>query len=139
MEDCSIVGTPCSREESKPESDKESFIEDQARTTRFRRAAAKLNYIALDDPRVGYATKQIAQAMAKPTEEGEQWIKRALRYLKGQPVCVWNFEWQDRPTHLVGYSDSDWAGCPKTRRRQVEGGSREGITSSCTGVVPSHA
>ena len=88
MEQCSIVGTPCSREEG-PKSGEvvDVVIEDQGRITRFRRSAAKLNYMALDDPRISYASKCISLCMASPTEEGEARIKRALRYLKGAPVC----------------------------------------------------
>ena len=37
-------------------------------------------------------------------------------------MCQWNFMWQEMPTHLVGYSDSDWAGDPKTRRSTSGGG-----------------
>ena len=78
--------------------------------------------MALDDPRIAFASKLISQGMAKPTEEGEARIKRALRFMRGWPVCEWGFGWQDMPTHLVGYSDSDWAGCPRTRRSTSGGG-----------------
>ena len=64
--------------------------------------------------------------MAKPTEEGKGRLKRVLRYLRGKPVCEWRFEWQRRQTHLVGYTDSDWAGCPKTRRSTSGGGIMRG-------------
>merc|ERR1712026_214369 len=57
---------------------------DEARVTRFRRGAAKLNYMALDDPRIAFASKQISQVMSRPTEEGEVCIKRLLRFLKGR-------------------------------------------------------
>ena len=60
--------------------------------------------------------------MSKPTEEGEVCIKRVLRYLRGRPVCQWRFPWQDMPTHLVGFSNSDWAGCVRTRRSTSGGG-----------------
>ena len=123
MEECSIVGTPCSKEEgAKPREEGDVVMEDQGRITRFRRAAAKINYMALDDPRISYASKCISQCMAKPTEEGEGRLKRVLRYLSGSPGCEWKFEWQERPTHLVGYTDSDWAGCPRTRRSTSGGG-----------------
>ena len=122
MSRCSEVGTPCGREEGSKLGEDEVYIVDQERVARFRRTAAKLNYLAMDDPRIGFASKVISQGMAKPTEEGEVWIKRALRYLKGKPVCEWRFVWRDMPTQLVGSSDSDWAVCPKTRRRTSGGG-----------------
>ena len=127
MVDCSAVTTPCSREEWAKRG-QETVITDQGRITRFRRSAAKLNYMALDDPRIGFASKLVSQAMATPTEEGEVVLKRALRYLKGAPGCEWDFVWQDSQPYLIGYSDSDWAGCPKSRRSTSvgEGGENYG-------------
>ena len=49
-------------------------------------------------------------------------IKRALRFLRGSPTCTWNFEWQDQVRVLTGFSDSDWAGCARTRRSTSGGG-----------------
>ena len=58
MEGCSAVGTPCSKEEGcKPGEKGDEVIEDQERITRFRRAAAKINYMALDDPKIGFSSK----------------------------------------------------------------------------------
>ena len=89
MERSSPVNTPYVREEGgNAGKGDDRAIEDQARVTRFRRAAARINYVALDDPRISFASKQIAQVMAKPTEEGEVQIKRVLRFLRGSPGCV---------------------------------------------------
>ena len=130
MERSSVVSTPSVKEEcSKAGEGGETLIRDEARVTRFRRGAAKLNYMALDDPRISYAFKQISQVMSKPTEEGEVCIKRVLRFLRGRPECEWRFPWQEMPTHLVGYSDSDWAGCLKLGEALVEGGSLWANTS----------
>ena len=121
MESCSTVSTPCSREEWAKHG-AETVIGDQGRITRFRRTAAKLNYMSLDDPRIAYASKLVSQTMSKPTEEGELVIKRAVRYLKGAPACIWDFTWQDKQEYLIGHSDSDWAGCPRSRRSTSGGG-----------------
>ena len=80
--------------ESKDESgrgdvDVSEVLIDPARITKYRQAAARLNYMALDDPRISYASKEISRGMANPTIEGEMRIKRAVRYLRGQPCCVW--------------------------------------------------
>ena len=123
MERSSVVTTPSVKEESsKAGNGGERVIEDCARVTRFKRAAARLNYMALDDPRIAYASKQISQVMSKPIEEGEVCIKRVLRYLREKPGCEWLYPWQEIATHLVGFSDSDWAGRVKTRRSTSGGG-----------------
>ena len=108
MEECNSVATPYVKEEGgKAGEGGEGVIVDQTRVTKFRRAAARINYIALDDPRISFASKQISQVMSKPTEEGELRIKRVLRFLKGNPMCYWVYPWQDMPSHLVGFSDSE--------------------------------
>ena len=58
MEECSSVSTPYSKEESPKGGCMEEEILDEARATKFRRAAAKLNYMSMDDPRIGFASKR---------------------------------------------------------------------------------
>ena len=60
--------------------------------------------------------------MSSPTVGGQLRIKRALRFLKSQPTCMWNFPWQSLPSRLTAYSDSDWASCPYSRRSTSGGG-----------------
>ena len=64
--------------------------------------------------------------MSSPTYEGEQKVKRILRYLRGDPVCRWRFDFQTMPNTLSCFSDSDWAGCSKTRRSTSGGGVQVG-------------
>ena len=54
--------------------------------------------------------------MAAPRRSGMNNIKRILRYLRNCPASVYKFDCQDAPGVLTGYSDSDWAGCRRTRR-----------------------
>ena len=77
MEESGVVATRYTKEDGgKAGEGGEKVIVDEARVTRFRRGAAKLNYMALDDPRISFASKQISQVMSRPTEEGEVKIKR---------------------------------------------------------------
>ena len=41
---------------------------DPAEVTRYRRWAAQLNYIALDNPVIAYAVKEVARKMSKPVK-----------------------------------------------------------------------
>ena len=91
-------------------------IKDKARAVKFRRAAAKLNYMSLDNPKLSYASKEISRKMANPTEEGEKQIKRAIRYLKSEPAVRYRYGWQECPSNVDCFTDSDWAGCLRTRR-----------------------
>ena len=38
------------------------------------------------------------------------------RYLRGRPRVVQRYRWQEAQEKVVGYSDSDWAGCRRTAR-----------------------
>ena len=48
-------------------------------------------------------------------------LKRLARYLAGKPRLVLHFGWQRTPGVLSIYSDSDWAGCLRTRQQRQEG------------------
>ena len=73
------------------------YIEQPERVSRFRRAAAKINYLSLDDPRVGYASKQISQLMANPfmkvQESSEPVLKPENKGLYVLSTLLKSFEW----------------------------------------------
>ena len=73
---------------------------------KYRRTAAKLNYLALDNPMIAFAYKEASRTMSSPKQGEEVKLKRILR-----PTTTYRFEWQDYPGVLTGYTDSDWAGC----------------------------
>jgi len=115
MQECRGVVTPGVKEEGEGSREEEK-IEDKARISGFRRAAAKLNYMSLDNPKISYASKEISRAMANPTVEGEKRIKRVIRYLHTEPTVCYTYPWQNHPGSVEVFVDSDWAGCAKTRR-----------------------
>jgi hypothetical protein len=95
--------------------DEEEELVDKECTV-YRRAAARLNYMALDRADISYAAKECSRGMAKPTRGDVIRLKRVLRYLCGAQRVVNMFVWQQAISQLTTYSDSDWAGCAKTRR-----------------------
>ena len=78
--------------------------------TKFRRAAARLNYLALDRMDLGVAAGRLSRCVARPRVSDVQTLERALRCLKGQPMLGITFPWQPVPVELVVLTDSDWAG-----------------------------
>jgi hypothetical protein len=95
--------------------DEEELLPDPESTV-YRRASARLNYMSADRPDLSYASKECSRGMANPTRGDVIRLKRVLRYLKGAPRMVAIFVWQRPESKLWTYSDSDWAGCAKTRR-----------------------
>ena len=72
--------------------------------------------MALDRPDLSFASKEVARGMAKPLQGDVVNLKRAIRYLRAVPEFKIKFPFQSKPVKLTGYSDSDWAGCVRTRR-----------------------
>ena len=63
--------------------------------------------------------------MAAPTETSLKAIKRLGRYLRGRKRLVYSYPWQ--VTDVVDvYSDTDWAGCLRTRKSTSGGCVRMG-------------
>ena len=81
----------------------------------YRAVVARGNYLSADRPDVQYASKEVCRWMSAPTESSLQALKRLVRYLKGHQRMVYKYPWQAVDTIDV-YSDTDWAGCIRTRK-----------------------
>ena len=83
--------------------------------TRFRGWAARANYLAADRPDVLYTAKEVCRFMSRPTNVAMAALKRMCRYLRARPRLVFKFPMQ-RADCVDAYSDTDWAGCARTRK-----------------------
>ena len=72
--------------------------------------------MSLDRADLPYASKEISRGMSSPKVGDIVRLKRILRYLKGTPRAYYLFAWQHPPGEIVGFCDSDWAGCARTRK-----------------------
>ena len=113
MEACKPVGSPGSKDETKNISIEALSKGEQKQ---YRRVSAMINYLAMDRPDIGFSTKEVARSMSNPDSADLVRLKRLVRYLKGRPRLVWSFPWQAETSEVRVFSDSDWAGCLKTRR-----------------------
>ena len=88
---------------------------DKCKATPYRAVVARANYLAADRPELQFAAKEVCRWMASPTETSLNALKRLGRYVAGHRRLVFQYPWQtvDR---VDTYSDTDWAGCPKTRK-----------------------
>ena len=84
--------------------------------TLFRSICMRLGYLSLDRPDLQYVAKECARGMAEPEERHLIMLKRAARYLLRAPALVWTWKKQKWPGKVCGHSDTDWAGCPVTRK-----------------------
>jgi hypothetical protein len=89
--------------------------------TAYRSSAARANYLAADRIDCQYASKEICRWMSAPKTTSWAAMKRIVRYLNGAPRLVYAYGAQQVEAIDV-YVDTDWAGCPRTRR-STSGGS----------------
>ncbi len=85
------------------------------KATPYRAVVARANYMASDRPELQFSAKEVCRWMSSPTEVSLNALKRLGRYVAGHRRLVYHYPWQvvDR---VDAYSDTDWAGCPKTRK-----------------------
>ncbi|CAK0851548.1 unnamed protein product, partial [Prorocentrum cordatum] len=107
------LSTPGLSQKPTPEVERELNEHEAAE---YRSACMRLGYLALDRPEVQFAAKECARGMQRPTERHLRLLKRAGRFLIGAPRAIWKWGRQRAPTVMDIYSDTDWAGCPITRR-----------------------
>ena len=117
-EDSKGLMSPCVKEEWSEEEQIHEFDLDPEDMSKFRRLAARANYLALDRVDIQFAVKELCRDMANPSGESMRKLKRLARYLLAVPEWETIFrrcqEWE--ACIIDVYTDSDWAGCRRTRR-----------------------
>ena len=106
------VSTPCTKVTREMVAN--DVLLPQHRVSQFRGLAARAYYLAADRPDIQYAAKEVCRWMRCPAEHAMTALKRLVRYLIGKPRLVFRYPFQDASV-VDCYSDTDSAGCPKTR------------------------
>ena len=84
--------------------------------TRYRRIAARANFLAQDRMDIAYAAKEVTRRMTAPTKDDWNKLVRLGRYLARYPRVVNWYKYQNKSEKVVACTDSDWAGCRRSRR-----------------------
>ena len=82
----------------------------------FKSVCMRASFLAADRPDITFCSKECARAMSAPTEGAMRALKRLVRYLIGVPRLVWVWRQQGPQSYLTAITDSDHAGCKKTRK-----------------------
>ena len=93
-------------------SDKGTLLKD---TNWYRRLVGQLIYLTVSRPDITYVVHVLSRFMQQPRKLHIEVALRVVRYLKGAPGRGLFFS-SKSDLRLRAYCDSDWAGCPLTRR-----------------------
>ena len=89
---------------------------EDAQVTRYRALVARANYLAVDRGDIAFCVKELARRMSSPSRQDWERLQRLARYLRHRPRCVLWYAYQGTPSEVTCFTDSDWAGCKRTRR-----------------------
>ncbi|CAN1342859.1 Retrovirus-related Pol polyprotein from transposon TNT 1-94 [Linum perenne] len=81
----------------------------------YRRLIGRLVYLCTSRPDICFAVNYLSQFVSKPTDLHMQAANRVLRYIKADPGKGLFFP-ASSELKIHSFSDSDWAGCPDSRR-----------------------
>ena len=96
---------------------------------RYRALVARANYLAQDRMDIAFATKELSRGMSAPTLGDWDQLKKLGRYLVQHPRAYMEFAYQHSPDKITAVSDTDWAGCRRTRKSTSGGILRVGSHS----------
>ena len=94
---------------------------NEERAKAYKSLAAVLNFLALDRADLQFTAKELMRRLSAPREIDEARLKRAVRYLLGTPRIVLRIPWHAGSSEIVAYVDSNFAGCPTTRKSTTGG------------------
>ncbi|KEP45491.1 putative Gag-Pol polyprotein/retrotransposon, partial [Rhizoctonia solani 123E] len=124
MSDSKPVNTPMAESPNLPKLDSPTIDR-----TLYQRGIGSLMYAMVSTrPDIAYATGLLAQHAANPGEDHWASLKRVLRYLQGTIEVGIVYD-RSKPSELIGYVDSDYAGDKNSSRSttgwtfQIAGGS----------------
>ena len=85
-------------------------------STKYRANVARANYLTQDSLDIQFATKELCRKMSSPN--GADWLKlkRLARYLVDKTRSRLMYEYQSKPSSIEVYTDTDFAGCSRTRK-----------------------
>ena len=81
----------------------------------YRSLTMRAAYLSMDRPDIAFAVKELARGMSQPTNSHMKALRRLGRFLVKEPRVVQTFPWQGSPDVLTAETDSDFAGCGRTR------------------------
>ncbi|CAL1398408.1 unnamed protein product [Linum trigynum] len=118
FDECKPAKTPSSVKQVLSASDGEPYLDIPL----FKHLLGQLQYLNSTRPDITFAVQQLCQFQDAPTTVHNKALHRVFRYLKNSPGQG-VFYPSDSTMQLTGFSDSDWATCPDSRRS---------ITGFCT-------
>ena len=96
----------------------------------YRALVVRANYLAQDRADIAFAVKELCRHMSQPRQCDWAQMKRLGRYLVDKTRVIVNFAYQSKPEHLSVWTDTDHAGCLKTRKSTNGGVAMWGDTPS---------
>jgi hypothetical protein len=120
MSDCIPVSTPIVQRLSVQNAGDKLSVQEHEQ---YRNMVGSLLYLACwSRPDIAFSVSELSRFISSPGQMHMQAVKHLLRYLKG--TCDLGLKYSkptnsgivDRPNVLWGFVDSDWAGCPDSRR-----------------------
>ena len=84
----------------------------------FKSLTMRAACLAQDRPDLDYCVRELAKGMANPKEVHQVSLNRLAIYVRHRPRMVQRFPFQGQVSCLAAWSDSNHAGCVRTRKKQ---------------------
>ncbi|CAL1400034.1 unnamed protein product [Linum trigynum] len=111
FDECKPAKTPSSVKQVLSAADGDPFLD----ISKYKHLLGQLQYLTSTRPDISFAVQQLCQFQDSPTSVHYKALQRVFRYLSSSPGQGLFYP-KNSAIQLTGYSDSDWATCPDSRR-----------------------